>query len=219
MAQQLSVDSFPWFSTCPPLDLNKKYLLTIDVEAGGDNFNHPLLSIGLCFGPEDASWPREKLFKKRWDLTPVAGQMCDDVCLLEFWSKYINLFKEIKTNGREPHIVAAELYFFLRALTKHYEIDNKRRITLVSDCQDLDLGRVHELFYRIDPNNKSLRYMGGDVYHSCIDPSDMLDMLGNDSKEEFKTWVTKISPDIQHNHSPENDAEFLYYKACFVKKM
>lgn len=126
----------------------QRFLLSIDIESTGNRFNNTVNAIGAVFGPEDGSWPREKLITFRRNLKPLPGDEDDPSCMSEFWAKHPDVLREIEASAKDAREVMAEFLTFCQQLVAEFE-DNPNftgKIKIVSDCPDLYVLFIY-LFY------------------------------------------------------------------------
>ncbi len=118
--------------------MKQQYLWSLDIESEGDDFSNPVIAIGSCFGPADGSWSRDKLIKFRGNLAPLPGQVAEVRCYDEFWSKNLDVYREIKQAQRPAETVMTELLTHAQQLVALYEDGGiNGKITIVTDCPDL----------------------------------------------------------------------------------
>lgn len=192
-------------ATPPPI--KKEYLWSIDIESEGDDFNNPIIAIGTCFGPADGSWPRNELIRFRGNLKPLPGQVPEQKCMDEFWSKNQDVYQEIKQGERPAEEVMTKLLLHAQQLVAHYEdgtgIQGEEaylgRIKLVTDCPDFDLGRLHVLG-RLQTNTwtGSIRHMGTPKRRGKVDPGERLDE--RDLWDQCEEWIKKNHEGVVHDH-------------------
>lgn len=197
--------------------MQQQYLLSIDIEGEGDDFQNPIIAIGSCFGPADGSWPREKLIRFRGNLAPLPGQVLEKRCYDEFWSKNLDVYNEIKKAQRPAEEVMEKFLSHVQQLVAIYEDGEiNGKIKIVTDCPDYDLGRLHVLG-RIQTQTwpGPIRHLGSPQRHNQVDPGERLDALN--LRDECDKWINaKFHGVVLHDHRPERDAEHSYYQMIFL---
>lgn len=182
-------------------DTTKTICLAIDIEKCGDSpMNHPVLAIGTCVGTDDG----EVLEKKTWCLWPFPGQVMEPRCLKEFWDPRPELLKKIASCAVPPLPALIEFNTWLNGLAERH---GAGKVRILSDNPAFDIGTLDFVLCTRGIRDMPLRYLGDDTYRSITDPSEMIG--GQGSQKLVDGW---IGARVQHDHWPENDAEYIYWQ-------
>jgi hypothetical protein len=191
------------------------HYLCIDIEATGSNLNNTINAIGIFFAPRDYTLLKEQpAVKKRWALLPREGEKDDPATMSEFWDKFKEVKEKLDGEARDPKVVMRELLEFFQKAARDV---GPRKIKLVTDCPDFDVGRLDYLGYVLGVWAEPIRYFGVNVRHGCVDPSERLDQV--DADDDFKAWVAKVAPHARHSHYPDDDAEYNYWQMVYFDKL
>jgi len=181
----------------------QKVYLAIDIEKGGDSQSaHPLLAIGVCLGSGGRE-PRV-LEKRTWCLSPFPGQTMCPRCVAEFWSEFPALLERIRAEAVEPLAGLASFDEWLTGLHARYA---PASIELLSDNPAYDIGTLDGVLSARGIRTLPVRYLGDGAYRSIGDPSEMV--KGQGTKAKVGTWAGARA---DHDHWPENDAEYIYWQ-------
>lgn len=193
------------------------YYLSIDGERTGDALGAGVIALGACFGPKDGSWPVHELKRFRGNMKLLPTDKPEDLCMQEFWSRYPEIFKNIKDNERDPAVVLSEFEQWCKNLVQTYEVEQGGKIELVTDCPDADLAQLDFVASQLKGKGLTtpVRYLGGSKRHNCRDPDERFEALG--CYADFELWLARTFKEpIVHNHEPENDARYNYYQMVFL---
>jgi hypothetical protein len=191
----------------------RKWYMAIDIEGRGDSLFNPITAIGVFFAPADGKDLDFLSVKKRWSLLPLPGQTDEARCVDEFWSKFPQVEKTLAAEVRPAHQVMAEFRQWCAEVVAM--VGGPKRIVLVTDCPDYDLGRLDQLGHAAGTWDTPIRHLGVGIRHSCCDPSERLEQLGPAFEEDFKEWLKKAHPMVKHSHYPDDDAEYCYYMQLY----
>lgn len=177
-------------------------IFAIDIEARGQGpLSHGIISIGVCVG----SGTEEKVLEKhRFDLKPMPGQKFEQRCWNEFWVHHTDLLGEFRRNAKptEEQIKA------FREL-----LDRWGDAYILCDNPGFDFGMIN--FYLDMHGHPTLNYTSDLKYRNTHDADSYgrgVFGQGVDSPWFSNNDACKgldLDPS-SHDHSPENDAEFIY---------
>jgi hypothetical protein len=195
-----------------------RYYLCVDIETRGDALYNPVVAIGVYLAPQDPKrigQPGVLTEKRRWALRPLPGQTDQKECMDEFWAKFKSVDEWIRANERPAVEVMLELRDWCRQQVQ--AVGGPKRIELVSDCPDFDLGRLDYLGHATGTWDRPLRYLDSGVRHSAVDPGERLEQLGPQADEAFKRWAAagNAPAHIKHSHFPDDDAEYNYWQMVY----
>ena len=192
----------------------RRWYLSIDIEGRGDGLYNPITAIGVFLAPADGRDIDTMAVKHRWALLPLPGQTDEARCVAEFWSKFPDVDEWIKANARPAHDVMAEFREWCTDLVEHVA-GGPRRIDIVTDCPDYDLGRLDHLGHTTGTWDTPTRHLGVGVRHNAMDPSERMEQLGPDAEADFKAYLAIAAPHVKHSHYPDDDAEYCYYMQLY----
>lgn len=198
--------------------MNNIYL-AIDIEKSGPYLSDKIVSIGLCLGDDNSNIIEKKRFniKVNW---PDLNQNnlykdFDKKCWNEFWCK---LPKETidacKLDAMDEDTAFDLFNKYCNNLEEIYP-KNLYNIILLSDNLSFDISSLDYVL-----NNKFNRYplsysSDGSDYRTISSVDDMFEMLPKKTQNIFKSEIKNI---IEHNHNPQDDAQYIYMKYMFAKK-
>lgn len=187
----------------------KRFILAIDIERQGGDFDYGILAIGVCFGEEDGTILKTAMFAK-----PVPGvEEFDKKCWDDFWSKNQDVLVEIGKHGTDNHI--QKFREWLAALEIEYGPFGRKhqdsvKLKLASDNPAYDLGHIMVEFNKIGiPRGVAECF---DDYVPTDDPSEQERGLTKAERAEAHSFVT-----AKHTHNPVDDATGIFQLLCGVK--
>jgi len=183
-------------------------VISLDIEARGQGpKRHGIMAIGVCVG----SMAEEKVLEKvRYDIKPLPNQSLEKRCWDTFWCKHKDNFNLFTANAKEAK---GQITAFRALLDKwHKQSDT---VYIVSDNPGFDFGMIN--YYLDYFSLPTLNYAHNGNYTNTHDA----DSYGRGvMKQGFESqWFSnsqacahfKLDLDPEdHDHMPENDAEFIY---------
>lgn len=179
----------------------KQIYMALDIEKGGNTYDHPLLAVGICIGDLE----KGTLKKRTWCCRQKPGQEFELRCIYEFWYKYPLILKRIDEESLPLDDQMHAFAQFLYDIDKEYPED-QYTITLLSDNPSFD---IEHLDYYLCTITKTLpvRYSRNNKYRSVDDPSERLSAL------DMWTVESEVLKNVvNHDHYPENDAEKIFFQ-------
>ena len=108
-------------------------ILALDIEGRGPSMSrNGIVSIGACVGRASGGAIVEK---RRWDLLPYPGQVMDQKCVTEFWSKQGNLLELLQKDAQDPSVAMASFRQFVDSLGPN--------VYIVCDAPAYDFGFIN----------------------------------------------------------------------------
>ena len=176
------------------------FYLAFDVEAGGPGLEHPIVSVGCCYGTSPKNFT-----KKRWTFDFNETDF-DPKCKSEFWDKNILLLQKFK---EESHHNWHDINNFLEDLEKKYPLTNFKWV-IVSDNPAYDLGKIDYYLHKFCAR-LPVRYSNHGDYRWVSDPSEQSRFFPN------KSLITNyVNQHAQHTHFPDEDAEKMLFEQFFL---
>lgn len=189
-------------------------VFSVDIETRGQGpKSNGIISIGVCVG----STTNDNVLEKcRFDMKPFPHQIMEQQCYDEFWSKYLDNFEKLQKDAGDPIIMTKK---FRDMLDKW---DKTNTVYILCDNPSFDFGIINyyldvagcpSLNYRIN-NDGTLSYRS--THDAKSYARAMLHQGFNNPWIDDNELISKIkernvdlNPD-DHDHMPENDAEFIY---------
>jgi len=188
-------------------------IFSIDIEARGQGpASHGIISIGVCVG----STEEEKVLEKiRFDMLPIPGQKMEERCREEFWSKHPDHLKALTKNAKPPMEQTRAFRAFLD------KWDMMHDLYIVCDHPTFDFGMINyyldkagcfTLNYKKNLDGSPFSYRP--IHDSTAYARSLLRQSFNEPWLSNKRLIEAIGADWlnpdDHDHMPENDAEFNY---------
>jgi hypothetical protein len=186
----------------PPAQKQTVYL-SLDIEKGGNTFDHPLLAVGVCV----ADFTKGVSKKRTWCCLQRPGQSFELRCIYEFWCKYPEVLRRIDVEGKPLEEQMKSFSEFLHQLDAQFPSE-QYNVVLISDNPSFDIEHLDHYFCEIT-KEVPIRYSRANKYRSVEDPSERLEALDM-WKEEGE--LLKSVPFVNHDHYPENDAEKIFWQ-------
>jgi len=183
-------------------------VISLDIEARGQGpKRHGIMAIGVCVGSAN----EEKVLEKtRYDIKALPDQTMEKRCWDQFWSKHQDIFDTITADAQDAK---TQIVAFRALLDKWHK--NSDSVYIVSDNPGFDFGMInYYLDYFALP---TLNYGHDGNYINTHDADSygrgvMKQGFGSQwfsNSSACKHFNLQLNPD-DHNHMPENDAEFIY---------
>jgi len=193
--------------------MSKGAIFAIDIETRGQGpVSHGLISIGVCVGSTTA----EKVIdKRRFDFLPLTDQQMEKRCWDEFWSVNQPQLKKLKQNAQDPIKQIKAFRTFLDEIDQRFD-----SVYILSDNPGfdfgvinyyLDLAKLSVLNYKQTKDGK-LEYRNNHDADSYARGklSYGFDQQWISNEDVVKVVGANHLNTKDHDHMPENDAEFIY---------
>lgn len=206
----------------------KKIYVAFDIEKTGSLFSHPINSIGVCVGDDqavlqkfriniDVKWPDRLLVTGGTENALLVRDYGDfePRCWEEFWSKQPDsLIALLRFQAQPAEDAAKRFRTWLDGLEEQYPAKT-HKLVFLSDNASFDIASLDHFLEQFT-GRIPLRYSTAGKYRSLKAPDDMLAMLPDD----FVKWAIKeqIDPLVHHDHDPANDAEHIYRQYLLALK-
>lgn len=184
----------------------KNVYVSHDIEKAGSQYKHPVVSLGLCIGDGFGNiLHKERInFKVRW------FEDFEQRAVDQFWSK---LSDAVMKNFFVPAPLSelegwTRVRDYLDTLEKDYP-ESEYNIVFLTDDPSFDTATID---YNLEKHFQRLpmRYSSTGQYRSLRVVDELFDTLPMKTREKFK-------PSVIADHSPDNDAEFLYRQFIFYQ--
>lgn len=188
--------------------------VAIDIETSGPYMRkNALLAFGVCVMRRDTG---EVLMKKGYYLGVEQGTVYDPVTWESFWSKNLDVLREIDAKAKTSS-PATVMYQFAEDIDAFGTSDN---LTLVSDNPAYDIPWLLDRLqlYMMEASGRSRHILKQTSYTMPVSTEcyarGVMQMTGNMTKirDMLKFLGLEKLPDhIVHDHRPENDAHAIAY--------
>ncbi|MCK4501111.1 hypothetical protein KAU11_11490 [Candidatus Babeliales bacterium] len=188
-------------------------VFALDIEARGQGpKRHGIMSIGVCVG---STQENKVIHKERFDMLPLEGQEMEKRCDKEFWSNNVSQYYRLTKNGKAASIQIKTFRDLLDKCDREYD-----DVYVVCDNPGFDFGMINyyldyfqlpTLNYKINPSG-SLSYRNNhdsDSYSRAVLNYNFDEPWMSNKVLIGEIGANELNAD-DHDHMPENDAEFLY---------
>lgn len=213
----------------------QRAIFSIDIEGRGPGpLSNGIVSIGVCIGNP---YKNQVFLKTRFDLLPLENQTMDKQCMNSFWSHHLDKLKLMQKNAG----VALEQIKKFRNLLDKW--DKTHNLYIVCDNPGYDFGFINT--YLDMAKLPTLNYVWKCTSDNG-DNGDNANGTGENAKLEYRNthdsdsyargyfgysfvepWISNATVikklgiehllDAEnHDHMPENDAEFIYKLHYYV---
>lgn len=197
-------------------------VISFDIESRGKDLRkNGIASVGICVAKCDVL---EVIHKERIDLKPlsffelnadgsvsVEFQQFEERCVREFWSKNSENLKRMQENAIDPLVGIAQF----RKLIDKYDDKVLYEARIITDNPSFDASMLN--YYLSRANLEPLHFDSASRYRSVVDTDSysrgVLHMgYGNPwvSDEVLIKKYGLTANHADHDHMPENDAEYIY---------
>jgi hypothetical protein len=182
--------------TTPP---KTQHYLVVDIEKLGSGYEHALIAIGAMVGSLESG----VLEAREWHLAPEPGQVPEQRCMDEHWSKFPEQLKALQSDAQpfQPTMLA-----FLAWWDQAQE--RFPGIRIVSDNPEYDLGQLNWYSKKAQPERRfSMRNVQATgAYLWVEDPSEQL--TGLDMFRPAQSMANMLS---KITHLPGQDVEHIFW--------
>ena len=184
-------------------------LVALDVEASGrDVAKHGVVSVGLCAG----DMAGDVKLKRRYDVCLPPGRVFEERCKREHWDKCPDLLAKFQEDAKSPHDAFVALRNDLDWLDKEHG-----GLLLLTDNRIFDIKWVDYCLAHYASAPPLSFDTKGNYRPICDTDSYARGALGLGHEEPWlsdsvvvKTFGIEMPADVVHDHSPENDAHWVY---------
>ena len=176
------------------------FYVAFDVEAGGPSLNHPVVSVGCCYGTHPLNFT-----KKRWTFDFDETKF-ESKCKNEFWDKNVSLLQMFKLENKHTW---SDVNEFLMDLEKKYPKSHHSWV-IVSDNPAYDLEKI-DYHLHMMCSRLPVRYSSDGSYRWVSDPSEQSRYFPD--KTALKEYVNQHA---KHTHLPDEDAEKMLYEQFYM---
>lgn len=121
--------------TMAKVDVRPRAILALDIECDGeDTINNRILSIGFCLG---IATSHEIIECGRVSMQPLPGQVVEERCMTEFWSKFPHVRAQLDKEAVPAGTAIARFNEMLASWDEQYQV------YIAADNPAFDLGRIN----------------------------------------------------------------------------
>lgn len=195
---------------------NKK-VIVFDVESTGKM----TFAIGAVFAHfflfDDGSVVLKEFEKKQWSCELPPDQEWDQDTL-QWFPKNLKSQFESSGKGISQQKMFQDFYDWFRNLEV---LHDPKTLELWTDTKDFDTGEINQMIYKYYPGSKSMRYsIANKNYPECwrtvFDIDDAMFLAPKPLMETKSSWLNTFAKGVVHDHTPANDAEYIFWNGVFV---
>ncbi|MDE2097670.1 MAG: hypothetical protein KGL39_10515 [Patescibacteria group bacterium] len=178
--------------------------VAVDVEKKGAKFEHPIIQIGVAYGTSLQN------VKTRSFCFDYANVPFEQRCYDEFWSKFLDTYKRIQAEAKEPKGQWKAFADFLQELEDQYP-----SIEIWSDNPAYDVEAI-DFHLNDELKRAGIRYSSKMQYRYVTDYPQVLIGLPKHLRDAIKQKAMKLAA---HTHWAEDDAKNIFVRSMLIKNV